>query len=118
MTIQDPGRRILACVKRMASRLYTSVLSIDGPACLLTKSDDITSRWYARMGHLHFRALRAMSSKQMVRGMPIIDRVEEYCDGCALGKHHRAPFPQVVTYRAEQGLELVHTDLCRPSTSC
>ena len=41
---------------------------------------------------------------------------EEYCDGCALGKQHHAPFPQVAGYRAEKGLELVHTDLCGPIT--
>ena len=116
MTIQDLGRRILARVKWTASRLYTGVLSIDSPACLLTKTEDVTWRWHARMGHLHFRALRAMSSKEMVRGMPLIDRMEEYCDGCALGKQHRAPFPQVAGYRAEKGLELVHTNLCGPIT--
>ncbi|KAK1618802.1 hypothetical protein QYE76_024319 [Lolium multiflorum] len=39
----------------------------------------------------------------MVRGMPVIDRVVEYCDGCTLGKKHRAPFPQATTFRAERG---------------
>lgn len=114
MTIRDPARRVLARVKRSASRLYTGVLSIDSPVCLLTQGDDVTWRWHARMGHLHFRALRAMASKQLVRGMPVIDRVEEYCDGCALGKQHRAPFPQSMSYCAEHALELVHTDLCGP----
>lgn len=42
MTIHDPVRRVLARVKRMAGRLYTSVISIDAPVCLLAKSDDIT----------------------------------------------------------------------------
>lgn len=41
-----------------------------------------------------------------------MDRVEEVCDGCALGKHHRHPFPQVANYRAEKELDLVHADLC------
>lgn len=57
-----------------------------------------------------------MSTKQLVRGMPTIDRVEEYWDGCALGKQHRAPFPQATAYRAERALELVHTNLCGPIT--
>ena len=67
-------------------------------------------------GAFAFRALRAMSAKGMVRGMPEIAHIEQYCDGCALGKQHRAPFPQATSYRAEQALELVHTDLCRPIT--
>jgi hypothetical protein len=53
-----------------------------------------------------------MSTKQLARGMPVINRVEEYCDGCALGKQHRTPFPQATAFRAERGLELVHTDIC------
>ena len=114
MVIRDPSRRMMARIKRSGSRLYTGVLTIDSPACLLAQGDDASWRWHARMGHLHFRALRTMSSKQLVRGMPYIDRVEEYCDGCSLGKQHRAPFPQATAYRAERALELVHTDLCGP----
>ena len=48
----------------------------------------------------------------MVEGLPVVTRVEKVCDGCVLGKHHRKPFPQVSSFRAEKCLELVHTDLC------
>jgi hypothetical protein len=116
MAIRDPGDRMLARVRRTGSRLYTGVLTIDAPACLLAQGEDVSWRWHARMGHLHFRALRAMASKQMARGMPAIDHVDQYCDGCSLGKQHRAPFPQASGYRAEHGLDLVHTDLCGPIT--
>lgn len=116
MAVLDPARRVLARIKRARNRLYTGVLTIDEPVCLMAQGDDATWRWHARMGHLHFRALRTMSTKQLVRGMPVIDRMAEYCDGCALGKQHRAPFPQATAFRAERGLELVHTDLCGPIT--
>ena len=55
----------------------------------------------------------------MVEGMPTVDRVEQVCDGCTLGKQHRSPFPKVSPYRAKKGLELFHADLCgqvRPQT--
>jgi transposase InsO family protein len=52
----------------------------------------------------------------MVRGMPLIQHVDEFCDGCALGKQHRTPFPQATTYRASRALELVHGELCGPIT--
>ncbi|KAE8767964.1 hypothetical protein D1007_60605 [Hordeum vulgare] len=52
----------------------------------------------------------------MVRGLPTIEHVEQFCDGCALGKQHRLLFPPAATYRAECALELVHTDLCGPIT--
>ena len=64
MTIQDPGRRTLAHIRRSGNRLYTGALEIDKPRCLLALGDDVTWRWHARMGHLHFRALRAMSSSR------------------------------------------------------
>nr|XP_045084396.1 uncharacterized protein LOC123493968 [Aegilops tauschii subsp. strangulata] len=92
IAIHDPSRRVLACIKRSTNRLYSGALAVDALTCLMAIGDDEAWRWHTRMGHLHFRALRAMATKEMVRGMPVIDRVEEYCDGCALGKQHRAPF--------------------------
>lgn len=73
-------------------------------------------RWHARYGHLNFRALHDLSAKEMVGGLTLIKKVEQVCDGFALGKQHRAPFPQASAWRASDGLELVHTDLCGPIT--
>jgi hypothetical protein len=50
----------------------------------------------------------------MVTGMPLLDRLDQVCDGYALWKQHRQPFPQATSYRADKNLELVHTDLCGP----
>jgi transposase InsO family protein len=86
------------------------------PVCLLAKFNDVTWRWHARFGHLHFRALHTLARKNMVRGLLEVDRVDDLCDDCALGKQHRAPFPRASAYRAERGLDLVHTDLCGPIT--
>jgi hypothetical protein len=76
------------------------------------KHSDVAWQWHARFGHLNFRALRALGKKEMVEGMPVIDHVEQVCDGCTLSKQHRTPFPQASNFRVEQGLELVHADLC------
>jgi hypothetical protein len=56
----------------------------------------------------------------MVEGLPVVDQVEHVCDSCTLGKQHRKPFPQQSSFKADQGLELVHADLCgkiNPRTS-
>jgi hypothetical protein len=76
------------------------------------KHSDVAWQWHARFGHLNFRALRDLGRKEMVEGMPVIDHVEQVCDGCTLSKQHRTPFPQASNFRVEQGLELVHADLC------
>jgi transposase InsO family protein len=86
------------------------------PACLIAQLDDPAWLLQARYGHLHFRALCEMSKKGLVRGMPVLSHVDEFCDGCALGKPHRTPFPQSTTFRADHSLELVHIDLCGPIT--
>jgi hypothetical protein len=84
--------------------------------CLTAKMDDQAWLWHARYGHLNFRSLRDLGRKEMVEGIPLIQHGEQVCDGCALGKHHRAPFPRASAYRASTGLELVHGDLCGPIT--
>jgi hypothetical protein len=116
MSIHEPARGLLARVRRTRNKLYTGILSIDMPVCLLAKFNDVTWRWHARFGHLHFRALHTLARKNMVRGLLEVDRVDDLCDDCALGKQHRAPFPRASAYRAERGLDLVHTDLCGPIT--
>ncbi|KAG6528166.1 hypothetical protein ZIOFF_010316 [Zingiber officinale] len=63
-------------------------------------------------GHLNYGSLKLLSTKEMVRGLPKIDQVEEVCETCQLGKQHRDPFPQQATWRAKRQLELVHSDLC------
>jgi hypothetical protein len=78
----------------------------------MLSSTDTTWLWHARYGHLNFRALRELGRKEMVVGVPVVDHVEQVCDGCTLGKQHQAPFPRASAYRAQKGLELFHTDLC------
>jgi transposase InsO family protein len=53
----------------------------------------------------------------MVRGLPSLDHVEQFCDVCVLMKQRRLPFPQQSSFRAKERLELVHGDLCGPMTS-
>ncbi|XP_072147915.1 uncharacterized protein [Setaria viridis] len=48
----------------------------------------------------------------MVRGLPCLDHVEQFCDVCVLTKQRRLPFPQQASFRAKERLELVHGDLC------
>lgn len=75
------------------NRLYIMKVNLTSPECLLTKMDGVAWLWHARYGHLNFRSLHELGAKQMVDGMPMIHRVEQVCDGCALGKQHRTPFP-------------------------
>jgi transposase InsO family protein len=48
----------------------------------------------------------------MANGIPVVDHVEQVCEGCTLGKQHRSAFPKSSSYIAQKGLELFHTYLC------
>jgi hypothetical protein len=110
--VYDVGRSLLARAPRVKNRLYLLEVHLAAPVCLMSKTDDQAWLWHGRYGHLNFRALRELGMKGMVDGLPLLNRVEEVCDGCALGKHQRHSFPQVASYRANKALDLVHTDLC------
>jgi hypothetical protein len=50
----------------------------------------------------------------MVRGLPLLNKVDRVCGACLAGKHRRASFPHQALNRADDVLELVHADLCGP----
>jgi transposase InsO family protein len=71
-------------------------------------------RWHERYSHLNFQALRKLGRGEMVKGLPVIDHIEQVCEDCVLAKQKRMSFPQTAKYRAQKELELVHGDLCGP----
>jgi transposase InsO family protein len=52
----------------------------------------------------------------MVRGLPAISHIGQFCDTCVITKHHRASFLVEAQYYEQEPLELVHGDLCGPVT--
>ena len=91
-------------------------LDLADPVCLMTSMEDSAWMWHARYGHLNFQALRQLGQKEMVRGLPCVNHVEQLCDGCLVGKQRRSLFLREGQYRASKVLELVHGDLCGPIT--
>jgi transposase InsO family protein len=73
--------------------------------------------WHLRFGHVNFGGLKEMARKKMVHGLPIIDSLDKFYEGCVIGKHPRSSFPKVAEYRANKPLELVHTDIYGPIKS-
>jgi hypothetical protein len=90
----DPDQKLMARVERSKGRLYVLHLELSQPVCLSARSDDMAWCWHARYGHLHFDALRKLARDDMVCGFPLIERIEQLCDGCLVGKQKRSPFPQ------------------------
>ena len=49
--------------------------------------------WNLRFGHLYFGGLNLLHRKGMVKGLPLIEKLDSLCEGCILGKQHRESFP-------------------------
>nr|GEV49966.1 retrovirus-related Pol polyprotein from transposon TNT 1-94 [Tanacetum cinerariifolium] len=46
------------------------------------------------------------------KGLDQIDHPNQVCEGCLFGKHARSSFSKEATSRANEPLQLIHTDLC------
>lgn len=91
----------------------------DEKCCLGTAESkpDLLSLWHFRYGHLGYDNIHVLKDKAMVDGMKIelaggVDR--KNCEGCAMGKQHRQPFPKKSEHKACKPLELIHSDVCGP----
>lgn len=102
MRIRDEDRRLLAKVPRSPGWLYVLEVTIARPVCLAARAEDDAWTWHARFGHIHFAALRKMAREELVHGLPPLNQVEQVCDACLAGKHHRAPFPQSALGRSTE----------------
>ena len=62
-------------------------------AAFHTEVHDESWLWHFKFGHLNFGGLKLLHTKNMVKGFPLIDKLERVCEGCILGKRHRDTFP-------------------------
>ena len=68
--------------------------------------------WHRRLGHLNEDYIRKLTS--MVDGMNVKARTTVgICEACLEGKQHRQPSHKPAT-KAQNPLELIHSDLCGP----
>lgn len=112
--IYEKEGKLIMKVKRSANRLYKILLNSDNADCLLSRTDENSWLWHARLGHVNFNAMALMSTGKMVLGMPEIKAQNEVCKGCLMSKQVRSSFPRQATYNAKKALEIIHGDLCGP----
>ena len=72
------------------------------------------SLWHLRFGHINFRGLNFLHRKGMVKGLPLVKKLDSICEGCILGKQHRETFPARKSVRTKTPLETIHSYLCGP----
>nr|GEW91104.1 copia-type polyprotein [Tanacetum cinerariifolium] len=87
---------------------------IDGR--MYTSNDDNARLWHERMGHLSDSGLETLQTKGMVRDLPSFPINKIVCEDCMIGKQTKNVIPKMSNWRAEEVLELIHSDICGPIT--
>ncbi|KAG6466920.1 hypothetical protein ZIOFF_075291 [Zingiber officinale] len=92
------------------------VLSASNSYIEKMSSNDNSSLWHARLGHLNMTKLKVMIQRKLVDGLPDLSKVEDekICKGCQFGKAHRLPFKSSNS-RCTTPLERIHSDLMGPT---
>jgi len=84
--------------------------------CSSNSNASSVQTWHFRYGHLGYDNLKLLKNKSMVDGLEFDPEevLNDDCEGCAMGKLHRIPFPKNNNHKSTQLLELIHTDVCGP----
>lgn len=92
------------------------VLSASNSYIEKMSSNNTTSLWHARLGHLCMAKLKVMAQKKLVDVLPEVLKLEDQgvCQGCQFGKAHRLPFDNSSS-RCKTPLERIHSDLMGPT---
>ncbi|KAI3768676.1 hypothetical protein L2E82_19506 [Cichorium intybus] len=82
--------------------------------CMYSNNDGLGKLWHERLGHISKTSMKTLQHKEMVRDLPefIIDT--SVCKDCMVGKQTKEAIPRSSSWRAEEILELVHSDICGP----
>ena len=86
--------------------------------CLLSRATRDTSwLWYRRFSHLNFKDINKLVLGDHVRGLPTLKYENPHlCAACELGKQSRKSHSSIISTNIIAPLELLHIDLCGPSS--
>ncbi|MCO5591848.1 hypothetical protein L7F22_045841 [Adiantum nelumboides] len=109
--ISKEGAVLVTAIK--ASGLYTVKLCQPTQRAMVASNQEkktCITRWHARLGHGNYAMIKNMYDKGFVVGLEELDGDEEACEGCAIGKMHRPPFPE--SFQLFKTMEEARSGLC------
>ncbi|KAK2983980.1 hypothetical protein RJ640_027305 [Escallonia rubra] len=107
------GSMVVARGERVGT-LYTLSGTHNHSISLTFTENQRTTLWHHRLGHLSESGMKILHSKNALPGMKNIQL--DFCEGCVYGKQKRVSFWKDGKERKTKRLELVHTDVCGPTT--
>ena len=74
------------------------------------------SLWHQRFGHVNVKDVEKLHTEKLVEGMKMVKlkQLDNNCEGCAVGKATRQPFPKSSSKKSSAVLDLIHSDVCGP----
>eukprot|EP00253_Pinus_taeda_P004625 PITA_04625 len=124
ITYIPPSKKIIAQVQMTSNRMFPLKLRADlkEGRTIATVTQEVFQEqvkdenwlWHLRFGHLNFGGLNLLHRKEMVKGLPLIEKPDSLCEGCILGKKHKESFSVGKSIREKTPLEIVHSDVCGP----
>ncbi|KAK3038368.1 hypothetical protein RJ639_030268 [Escallonia herrerae] len=107
------GSMVVARGERVGT-LYTLSGTYNHSISLAFIENQRTTLWHHRLGHLSESGMKILHSKNALLGMKNIQL--DFCEGCVYGKQKRVSFQRDGKEKKIKRLELVHTDVCGPTT--
>ncbi|CAJ2657083.1 unnamed protein product [Trifolium pratense] len=109
--LYDPANMLVLRSPLAKNRTFKTVINNATVECMKAVSEDKQNwLWHLRFGHLNFKYLNQLASKEMVAGLPKIQMQDKICEGCLAGKQTRNIFKKSLPLRSANVLEVVHSD--------
>ena len=115
LRIYDAKSRLILKAPLSNNRTFKIEINVIDHHCLasITNSEEDWV-WHHRFGHLNFKSLSLLKSKEMVHGLPLIRTPSTVCEECCAAKQTRNSFKNELPMRSTQKLEMVYSDVCGP----
>ncbi|GAU44957.1 hypothetical protein TSUD_100290 [Trifolium subterraneum] len=111
----DSKQRLILKTTQSQNKTFKTQVKTIEVECLATSTEDKDSDlWHIRYGHLNFKSLSMLNSKNMVLGLPSVIAPVDTCTTCLLGKHPRSSLKNNLPMRSSEVLNAVHSDICGP----
>ncbi|KAG7598707.1 Zinc finger CCHC-type superfamily [Arabidopsis suecica] len=118
--VYHPSKGAIMETNMSGNRMFFLLATKSQKNSLCLQAEDVSEKemnlWHCRFGHLNQEALKLLSQKEMVIGLPNLKPTKEICAVCMVGKQHRASMSKKSSWRASRQLQLIHSDICGPIT--
>lgn len=110
----DSNQRKILRVSLAKNKTFLIQINVFENQCLSTKVVNESWLWHLRFGHLNFKSLSLLKSKQMVTRHFVIQTPQKVYSNYLINKQPKNSFSSYISRRATGLFGVVHSDVCGP----